>query len=70
VFAVKHAVILDRDRRGSYIPVCTRNVFLKYYSQADEHQLHFWSADDREYYLDALVASLRDYLHADEDGRS
>ena len=67
VFAVKRAAILDRDRRGSYIPVCTRNVFLKYYSPADEHQLYFWSADDREHYLDAMVAILDDYLFADEE---
>ena len=58
VFAVKRAAILDRDRKGSYIPVCTRNVFLKYYSPADEHQMHFWSANDREHYLDAMVAIL------------
>ena len=70
VFAVKRAAILDRDRRGSYIPVATRNVFLKYYSPADEHQMHFWSANDREHYLDELVAVLRDYLHPDEESMS
>ena len=51
VFAVKRAEILERDREGSYIPVCTRNVFLKYYTPADEQQMHFWSATDREHYL-------------------
>lgn len=70
VFAVKRAAILGRDRRGSYIPVCTRNVFLKYYSPADEHQMHFWSVNDREHYLDAMVAVLRSYLLADEEGAS
>jgi hypothetical protein len=68
VFAVKRAAILGRDRKGSYIPVCTRNVFLKYYSPANEHQMHFWSANDREHYLDAMVAVLRSYLLADEEG--
>jgi len=67
VFAVKRAAILDRDRKGSYIPVCTRYVFLKYYSPADEHQMHFWSANDREHYLDAMVTILRSYLRADEE---
>ena len=67
VFAVKRAAILDRDRKGSYIPVCTRNVFLKYYSPADEQQMHFWSADDREYYLSEMVAILRCYLLLDEE---
>lgn len=67
VFAVKRAAVLDRDRQGSYIPVCTRNVFLKYYSPADEHQMHFWSAQDREHYLNEIVTNLRDYLLPDEE---
>jgi hypothetical protein len=67
VFAVKRAAVLDRDRQGSYIPVCTRNVFLKYYSPADEHQMHFWSAQDREHYLSEIVTNLRDYLLPDEE---
>lgn len=62
VFAVKRAEILDRDRQGSYIPVCTRHVFLKYYSPAEEHQMHFWSTRDREHYLAAMAAVLKDYL--------
>ena len=67
VFAVKRAAILERDRIGSYIPVCTRNVFLKYYSPAGEQQTHFWSADDRRYYLVAVLSVLHDYLLADEE---
>jgi hypothetical protein len=67
VFAVKRAAILERDRQGSYIPVCTRNVFLKYYSPADEHQMHFWSDSDREHYLDAMTGILCGYLRADEE---
>jgi Protein of unknown function DUF262 len=65
VFAVKRAAILARDREGSYIPVCTRNLFLKYYSPADEHQMHFWSASDRKHYLSEMAAILRDYLLTD-----
>ncbi len=62
MFAVKRAEILERDRRGSYIPVCTRNVFLKYYTPADEHQMHFWSAVDRAHYLDAMSRCFGAYL--------
>ena len=58
VFAVKRAEILERDRSGSYIPVCTRNVFLKYYSPATEQQMHFWSAQDRQHYLEAMDDSV------------
>jgi Protein of unknown function DUF262/Protein of unknown function (DUF1524) len=66
VFAVKRAVILRRDMDGEYIPVCTRNVFLKYYSPPEEQQLHFWSTLDRQYYLDKMTAVLANYLK-DED---
>ena len=67
VFAVKRAEILRRDREGFYIPVCTRDVFLKYYSPADEHQMHFWSSQDREHYLDTMTSVLCDYLLDDEE---
>ena len=32
VFEVKRREIIRRDKEGSYIPACTRNVFLKYYT--------------------------------------
>ena len=44
-------------RRGEYIPICTRQVFLKYYTNADAQQVHFWSTQDREAYLDAILSS-------------
>ena len=66
VFAVKRSHILERDRGGSYIPVCTRNVFLKYYSPADEHQMLFWSSTDRACYVDEIVRVLHPYLTPEE----
>jgi hypothetical protein len=68
-FAVKRNAILDRDREGSYVPVCTRNVFLKYYSPGAEHQADFWSIDDRKHYLNAMVELLRkERFLVSEDG--
>ena len=66
VFAVKRAEVLERDRTGSYIPVCTRNAFLKYYTPSDEQQVHFWSANDREHYLEAMADTVRDYMLSEE----
>lgn len=57
VFEVKRQRILDLDRRGDYIPVCTRQVFLKYYTDAHAQQSHFWGAQDREAYLSAILSS-------------
>lgn len=61
-FEVKRRKILDLDRRGAYIPVCTRRVFLKYYTDADEAQLGFWGPQDREGYLAAMLEIVGDYL--------
>jgi len=32
VFPVKRREILNRDRDGTFVPLCTKNVFLKCYS--------------------------------------
>lgn len=57
VFEVKRRRILDLDRRGAYVPVCTRQVFLKYYTDADAQQIHFWSTQDRKAYAAAMLSS-------------
>lgn len=65
-FDVKRRMIIDMDRNGEFIPVCTRNVFLKYYSK-DASQIHYWSASDREDYLAAIKNMLADYLPEKEE---
>lgn len=62
VFEVKRRHVIDRDRRGYYIPVCTRNVFLKYYTDTGAPQLHFWGPRDRQSYLDEMLEVLDPYL--------
>lgn len=62
VFEVKRRHIIERDRNGSYIPVCTRNAFLKYYTEGGDQQLHFWGAADRTAYLNAMRRQLAPYL--------
>ena len=64
VFEVKRQMILALDRQGSYVPVCTRNVFLKYYSGAEAQQPHFWSEADKDSYLKEIRSKLHLYLIA------
>lgn len=52
-FDVKRERIIEMDKNGDYIPVCTRNVFLKYYSKSDT-KLHYWSVEDRKSYIKAI----------------
>jgi hypothetical protein len=56
VFEVKRQRVLELDRKGAYIPICTRQVFLKYYTDAGAQQIHFWSTHDRASYLDAMIS--------------
>lgn len=66
VFEVKRQNVLIVDRKGGYIPVCTRNVFLKYYTTADAHQNHFWSMQDRKHYFSAIADTVKKYLKPEE----
>lgn len=59
-FDVKRMKIIAMDKAGEYIPVCTRNVFMKYYSSSDT-KLHFWSEEDRKGYISAMNNVLYDY---------
>ena len=47
VFALKRERILELDESGAYILPCTRNVFLKYYTAAEDQQLSLWGPQDQ-----------------------
>lgn len=53
-FDVKRNAIIEMDKKGRYIPFCTRMVFLKYYTPSAENQLHFWGQADRVAYINAI----------------
>ena len=61
VFEVKRRKVLVWDYEGKYVPVCTRNIFLKYYSGADALQPHFWSTKDKDAYIAAIHTILTPY---------
>lgn len=59
VFAVKRQRILSLDRGGVFVPLCTRNVFLKCYNPQVDHVM-FWTQKDRDGYRHVMI----DTLHA------
>ena len=61
-FDVKRNAIIDLDKNGRFIPFCTKMVFLKYYTQSDQNQLHFWGEPDRKAYIEAMNTVLKEYL--------
>lgn len=61
LFFQKRLLMMRYDKNGSFIPLCTHNVFLKYYSRMDT-QLYFWTESDRDAYYEAIEKSLYTYL--------
>ena len=61
-FDVKRNDIIKMDKKGQYIPFCTKMVFLKYYTPSAKNQIHFWGQADRVAYIDAINDVLKDYL--------
>jgi hypothetical protein len=54
IFSVKRKRLIEHDRQGAFIPIATKNVFSKYYSDEVE-QMHQWSANDRAAYRKRLI---------------
>jgi hypothetical protein len=68
VFELKRRKIIEMDKEGQYIPVCTRRVFLKYYNPGPAAtQIAFWSREDRRYYIDEIKNELSAYLPQPDD---
>ena len=65
-FDVKRNEIIKMDKKGQYIPFCTKMVFLKYYSASNETQLHFWTDADRKAYVKEICSVLSPYLQEAE----
>ena len=61
VFARKRQKIIEFDKEGVYLLPATRNVFLKYYSN-DMNNLPYWSATDRESYVNEMNLRITSFL--------
>ncbi|MHC5354798.1 DUF262 domain-containing protein [Myroides sp. LJL115] len=60
-FYRKREKIKQLDQQGSFIPICTKNVFLKYYSENVDQNLK-WTKEDMEGYLKEMKNTLTDYI--------
>lgn len=60
-FPIKRKIILQNDKRGTFVPICTKNVFMKAYSKKFD-EVMYWNKYDADFYLKALEETLVDYL--------
>ena len=61
VFPIKRRRLLQYDQEGTFIPLCTRNAFLKAYSTRLEN-MFFWGAEDQDDYLKAMAETLAGFF--------
>ncbi|MDP3517736.1 MAG: DUF262 domain-containing protein [Pseudohongiella sp.] len=67
VFAVKRKRLLGLDQSGVFVPLCTRNVFLKCYSPQVDNAM-FWSELDATAYGDVIVATIIKFFSVTPEG--
>lgn len=60
-FPIKRARIIRNDMLGIFVPICTKNVFLKFYSRSTS-DLMFWRESDSKDYIEAIRSRLSEYL--------
>jgi hypothetical protein len=64
LFPSKRQAIIEKDKEGVFIPICTKNLFLKYYTKRGEYATQWknrWTADDSEEYLKQIHETI-DYI--------
>ena len=61
MFPIKRKRIIENDMNGIFVPICTKNLFLKYYSKKMGNVM-YWRESDAKDYLDSIKKLLKEYL--------
>jgi len=62
MFPIKRKRIIDNDKKGIFVPIATKNLFLKYYSRQMAQAL-YWTKQDANDYSSAIKTVLSKYLN-------
>lgn len=60
MFPIKRKKIIEYDEKGVFVPISTKNVFLKYYSKKFD-EIMYWSNDDAKAYAEAIFNTIELY---------
>jgi len=66
IFPIKRNILKEKDSQGEFIPICTKNVFMKYYSK-DSSNMYFWSEKDRKDYIEQIRLTVENFLGSSND---
>ena len=64
VFPVKRSRVIGLDRVGTFVPICTKNVFLKFYSK-EIGKMMFWGKADRDAYRGTIIDTISTFSAED-----
>lgn len=65
-FDQKRRIILEVDAEGKFVPVCTRNVFLKVYSN-EVDGFDDWTDKDKDSYIQAIKQEFNQFFGDEEE---
>ena len=60
-FPIKRKRIIENDKNGIFVPIATKNLFLKYYTKI-MGKIMYWTDKDADDYLEAIKLTLTDFL--------
>ena len=62
IFPLKRMRIIEEDKKGTFIPLCTKNVFQKYYTP-NANDLSIWSKEDKENYRKSIITTFNTFVN-------
>mgnify|MGYP000625088214 CR=1 FL=1 len=65
-FPIKRKTIIENDMNGTFIPICTKNLFLKYYTD-DVEKLDKWQQKDAEDYKNTILKTFNELKQGNEN---
>lgn len=67
LFVTKRKEIINKDKEGCFIPICTKNIFLKYYDTEGSSKTIWSKANgDHSKYLAEIKDTLKEFITNDE----
>lgn len=61
-FPIKRRIIIENDKKGKFIPIATKNLFLKYYTKNASNAM-YWTENDAENYLESIKEVLKEFFN-------
>lgn len=66
-YPIKRMKIVENDESGIFIPIATKNMFLKFYSNQVANMIE-WTEQDRIDYLEKMSEVIDNYINNNSDG--